>query len=128
MPIYIHCDVCKRVMGETTIDKFKRFRKIHGERCSQCQQILDGVDEYTTKLKKMQIKKMDDYFTETKKSVVHEIQKIAQMPPPKQTLWSRLKYLISGGQKIAVQEPLPKEEEPEERMKNIEQKLVNRGG
>lgn len=113
-------------MGETTIDKFKRFRKVYGERCSQCQQILDGIDAHNKKLKKMQIRKMDDMFEETRQEVIHEIRKLAKMPPPKLTLRDRIKNIFVGG-RIAVQEELPKEEEPEERMKSIEQKLTDRG-
>lgn len=123
MPIFVHCDVCKRIMGETTIDKFKKFRKIYGERCSQCQQILDGVDEYTKKIKKIQIRKMDDYFLAVKDDVIHEIRRIAKMPPPKLTLRDKIRGFFVRG-KIAVQEELPKSEEPEERLKD---KTVNRG-
>jgi len=119
MPIYIHCDICKRVMGETTIEKLKRFRKVYGERCSQCQRILDHVDNHTKKLKRAQNKKMDVFFAETKENVIHEIQMASLMPPKKPSFWNRFKYLLAGGQRVAVQEPLPKDEEPDERLRSV---------
>lgn len=121
MPIFVHCDVCKRIMGETTIDRFKKFKRTHGERCSQCAAIMDGLDAHTEKLKKMQIRKLDDYFKQSKADVVHEIQRLTQMPPRKRTLWGRIKGVFSRDL-IEIQEELPKEEE--ERVKD---KTVNRG-
>lgn len=123
MPIFIHCDVCKRVMGETSIDKFKRFKKTFGERCTQCQQIMDGIDDYTKKLRKMQLRKMDEYFTETKADVAHEIQRLTQLPPKKLSLKDRIKGIFVKG-RVEFHEELPPEETPDERLKD---KTVDRG-
>ena len=123
MPIFVHCDICKRIMGETTIDRFKKFKRVHGERCSQCAAIFDGIDKFTKDLKKVHSKKLDDLFAEGKSDVIHEIQRITKLPPRKRTLWDWIKGIFVRG-RIELQEDLSKEEEPEERLKN---KLVNRG-
>lgn len=123
MPIFIHCDICKRIMGETTIDRFKKFKRVHGERCGQCTEIFNGIDKFTEKLKKTHISRLEKLFAEAKVDVIHEINRITQLPPKKRTLWDWIKGVFVRG-RIELQEELPKEEEPEERLKD---KLINRG-
>jgi hypothetical protein len=124
MPIFVHCDICKRIMGETTVDRFKKFRRVHGERCGQCTQIFEELDQFTNKAKKIQIKKMDELFAQTKQDVEHEIHRVTQLPPRRRTLWSWIKGIFVRGV-IEIQEPLPKEEEPDKRLEK--HKLANRG-
>jgi len=82
MPIFIHCDICKRVMGETDANRLKKFRKLHGERCEECKRIYEHIDEFTKRLKKIQVRKMEELFAELRQDVETEIRRVVESPPP----------------------------------------------
>ncbi len=96
MPLFVHCNVCKRVMGETDLNRLKKFKKVHGERCEECTRIFEHIDKFVDERKKVKVRELDDIFTGLKNDVKHEIRRVVESPPPKKGVFTRIKHYLFG--------------------------------
>ena len=107
MPIFIHCAHCRRVMGETDLNRLKKFRKSHGEVCDECKRIVGYIDDYMGRRKKVVIRELEEMHLRERDAVIHEIRKVVEMPPPKKTLWEKLFWKekpIKGENNVIISE------------------------
>jgi hypothetical protein len=96
MPIMVHCDICKRVMGETDLNRLKKFKKVHGERCEECTRIFEHINKFTSEVRKVKLKEMDAIFENLRLTVENEIQRVVENPPPKLGVFKRIKRYLFG--------------------------------
>jgi len=96
MPIMVHCEICKRVMGETNLNRLKKFKKAHGERCEECTIVFEHINKFTSDLKKVKIKEMEAIFDDLRSTVQNEIQRVVENPPPRKGAFRRLKIWLFG--------------------------------
>ena len=96
MPIMVHCEICKRVMGETDLNRLKKFKKVYGERCEECTRIFEHIDKFTSDVRKVKLKEMDTIFDDLKLTVQNEIQRVVENPPPKLGIFSKIKRWLFG--------------------------------
>jgi len=96
MPIFVHCNICKRVIGETDLNRLKKFKKVHGERCEECTTIFEHINKFTTEIRKVKIKELDAIFEDLNLTVQNEIQRVVENPPLKKGVIQKFKIWLLG--------------------------------